>query len=74
VCKAPFWQLEFLEPHLRDFLSDLCWSPGREVVQPEGLWCREGGTLPWVVQVEGNERLLVGIVAGVVNLQKYQVL
>jgi hypothetical protein len=52
----------------------ITWSPGKEVVHPEGLWCREGGTLPWVVQVEGNERLLVGIVAGVVNLQKYQVL
>jgi hypothetical protein len=35
------------------------------VGQPEGLWCREGGTLPWVVQVEGNERLLVGIGMGV---------
>jgi hypothetical protein len=35
------------------------------VVHPEGLWCREGGTLPWVVQVARNERLMVGIVAGV---------
>jgi hypothetical protein len=31
------------------------------VVQLELLWCREGGTLPWVVQAEGNERLQVGI-------------
>jgi len=43
-------------------------------VQPEGFLCREEDTLAWVVQVEGNERLLVGIVVGVVNLQKYQVL
>jgi hypothetical protein len=55
-------------------MSDLCWSPGREVGYLEGLWCREGGTLPWVVQVEGNERLLVGIVVGVIKLQSYQVL
>jgi hypothetical protein len=26
----------------QDFLSDLCWSPRREVVQPEGL-CAEKG-------------------------------
>jgi hypothetical protein len=43
-------------------------EPCREVVQPKGLRCREGGTLPWVVQVEGNERLLVGIVAGIDKL------
>jgi hypothetical protein len=35
------------------------------VGQLEGLRCREGGTLAWVVHVEGNERLLVGIVVGV---------
>jgi hypothetical protein len=38
------------------------------VVQLEGLLCREGGTLPWVVQVEGNDILLVGIVVGIDNL------
>jgi hypothetical protein len=39
-------------------------------VQPEELWCSEGGKISCVVRVEGNERLLVGIVARVVNLQK----
>jgi hypothetical protein len=39
------------------------------VVQPEGLESREGGTLPWVVQTEGNERLLVGIVARIMNCE-----
>jgi hypothetical protein len=47
---------------------------GHELVQPEELWCNEGGKIYWVVQVEGNERLLVGIAARVVNLQKNQVL
>jgi hypothetical protein len=55
-------------------MFDLCWSLIREVVQPKVLQCNEGGTLPWVVQVAGNERLMIGIVVGVVNLQKYQVL
>jgi hypothetical protein len=41
------------------------WIPRREVVQPKGLWCREGATFPWAVQVVGNERLTVGIVARV---------
>jgi hypothetical protein len=59
---------------LKSTMFDLCWSPRREVVQPEGLRCREGGTLPWVVWVEGNEKLLVGIVARLMELQKYQVL
>jgi hypothetical protein len=57
--------LELLEPQLEEFLSKLCWSPGRGVGQPKGLWCREGGTIPLVVQVEGNEILLVGIDVGV---------
>jgi hypothetical protein len=35
------------------------------VVQPEGPLCRYGDTLPWFVRVAGNERLVVGIVAGV---------
>jgi hypothetical protein len=35
------------------------------VGQLEGLRCREGGTLAWVVHAEGNERLLVVIVVGV---------
>jgi hypothetical protein len=52
----------------RRFMYDLCWILGKEVVYLEEPWCKEGGTLPWVVQVEGNERLLVGIVVGVVNL------
>jgi hypothetical protein len=52
-------------------MSDLCWSLGREVRQLEGLWCREGGTLPWVVQVEGNESLLVGIIVGVLKRRNY---
>jgi hypothetical protein len=43
-------------------------EPWREVIQLEGLWCKEGGTLPWVVQVEGIERLLVGIVVGIEKL------
>jgi hypothetical protein len=38
------------------------------VVHPKGMWCREGGTLPWVVKVEGNEILLVGIVVGIDKL------
>jgi hypothetical protein len=40
----------------------------REVAQPKGLWCREGGTLPWVVKVEGNERKMVGNVVGIEKL------
>jgi hypothetical protein len=27
--------------------------------------CSEGGYIPWVVQVEGNKSLLVGIVVGI---------
>jgi hypothetical protein len=45
-----------------------------KVVQPEGLHAEKGVHIPWVVQVEGNKRFMVGIVVGVVNLQKYQVL
>jgi hypothetical protein len=40
----------------------------REEVKPEGLQCREGGTLPWVVQNKGNKRLLVGIEARVTEV------
>jgi hypothetical protein len=40
--ETPLVQLEFLEPQLRDFLFDLCWIPGREGGQPEGLQSREG--------------------------------
>jgi hypothetical protein len=63
--ETPLLQLEFLEPQLQDFLVGLCWSFGREVGQLEGLQCREGGTLAWVVHIEGNKRLLVVIVAEV---------
>jgi hypothetical protein len=40
----------------------------REVVKPKRIWCREGGTLPLVVQVEGNESQLVGIFVGIDKL------
>jgi hypothetical protein len=43
-------------------MANLCLSPGKEVGKLEGLWCREGGTLPWVGQAEENERMLVGII------------
>jgi hypothetical protein len=42
-------------------------GPLREVVYPGGLHSREGGTLPWVVQTKGNERLLVGNIARIIN-------
>jgi len=35
---------------------------------PKGLCFIERGTLPWVVQDEGNEIFLVEIVAGVIKL------
>jgi hypothetical protein len=38
--------------------ANLCWSPGKEVGEPKGIQSREGGTLSWVVQAEGNEILL----------------
>ena len=41
------------------------------MVQPKGLWYREEGTLPWVVQVTGNGGMLVGITTRIVKLQKY---
>jgi hypothetical protein len=47
------------------------WSvlePWREVIQHEGLRCREGGTLPCIVQTEGNERFLFRIVVRVTEL------
>jgi len=34
----------------------------------EGLRCREGNIIPWVMQDEGNEILLVGITARVIKL------
>jgi hypothetical protein len=46
------------------------WSSGRGVIKPKVLRHIEVGTLPWVVKVERTNRLMVGIVAGVVNLQK----
>ena len=44
-------------------------EPWRGVVQPDGIQSREGGTLPWVLQTEGNDRLLVGIVATIINCE-----
>jgi hypothetical protein len=38
------------------------------VEKHEGLWCREEGTLPWIIQVEEKDKLLVEIVSRVVNL------
>ena len=43
-------------------MANLCLSPGKEVGKLEGFWHREGGTFPWVMQDEENERMLVGIV------------
>jgi hypothetical protein len=37
------------------------------VGQLEGLWCKERGTLPWVVQDEENERML-GIIVHSIRL------
>jgi hypothetical protein len=42
-----------------------CWNLGREVVQLEGLPCIEWGTVTWVVKVDGNESLSIGIVVGI---------
>jgi hypothetical protein len=36
-----------------------------EMGLPKGPWRREGDTLPWFVQDNGNENLLAGIVAGI---------
>jgi hypothetical protein len=46
----------------------LCWSLGGKWYNVRDLQCREGGTLPWVVQVEGNESMLVGIIVGIDKL------
>ena len=37
------------------------------MVQTEGLWSREGGTLTRVIQNKGNEIFLVGIDARIIN-------
>jgi hypothetical protein len=42
-------------------------GPLRAVVYPGRLHSREGGTLPSVVQTKGNERLLVGNIARIIN-------
>jgi hypothetical protein len=49
--------------------------PGWSVLEPwrgwrlsEGLWCREGNIIPWVVQTDGEESWVVGIVVGVMSL------
>jgi len=53
--ETPFVQLKLMEPQLRYFLSNLWWTPEREVGQPKGAWSGEGGTFLWVVQAEGGE-------------------
>jgi hypothetical protein len=52
----------------REIPGHLCWSPRGDGDCLEGLWCREGNLIPWVVQTDGEESWVVGIVVGVTSL------
>jgi hypothetical protein len=50
------------------FLAKSMLEPWRGWRLSEGLWCREGNLIPWVVQTDGEESWVVGIVVGVMSL------
>jgi hypothetical protein len=61
-------QLDFLDPRAKRFLVYHVLEPWRGWRLFEGLWCREGNLIPWVVQTDGEERWVVGIVVVALHL------
>jgi hypothetical protein len=55
-----FGQLEFLEPHLRDSWPACVGALEGEWYNLRDCGAEKGVHIPWVVQVEGNKRFVVG--------------